>query len=219
MQGSPLRHALFGTLLGGFAALALTACGSGPRQDVKEPRGNFPVDVVTASFPTSQKLAKASVLVIGVRNAGSKTIPDLAVTVGGFDKRLTDPRLADPNRPVFVLNGQREKIGNAPEATEGGPRGCETSAGGTPDAPAPHSTWACGPLKPGATRTFRWSVTAVEPGPFKITWSLAGGLNGKAKAVGAGGQPVSGAFSGKISNRPPQQRVSDNGKSIVSGTR
>jgi hypothetical protein len=219
VQGRPLRHALFGMALIWLAVLVLAACGTGPRQDVKEPSGRFPVDVVTATFPGKQKLAKRSDLVIAVRNAGSKTIPNLAVTVGGFERRRNDPRLADPNRPVFVLNGEREKIGNVPEATEGGPRGCGTTQGGTPDAPAPTSTWACGPLKPGATRTFRWSVTAVAAGPFKISWRLAAGLYGKAKAVGAAGQPVAGGFSGRISNRPPQARVSDNGHSIVSGTR
>jgi hypothetical protein len=210
VQGRPLRHALFGTLLASLAVLVLAACGTGPRQDAKEPRGKFPVEVVTASFPTSQKLAKSSELVIAVRNAGSKTLPNPAVTVHGFDKRMNDTRLADPNRPVFVLNGERVKIAGLPEATEGGPRGCATAHG---------ETWACGPLKPGATRTFRWSVTAVQAGPFKITWRVAAGLYGKAKAVSSGGSPLAGQFAGAISKKPPQARVSDNGRSIVSGTR
>jgi hypothetical protein len=210
VQGRPLRHALAGTLLASLVAMTLAACGSGPRQDVKEPRGKFPVEVVTASFPITQKLAKTSELVIAVRNAGSKAIPNLAVTVKGFDRRKNDSRLADPTRPVFVLNGQRVKVGGVPEATEGGPRGCGTAEG---------DTWACGPLKPGRTRTFRWSVTAVQSGPFKLTWRLAAGLYGKARAVGAQGRPVAGLFSGTISKRPPQTRVSDNGKSIVNGTR
>jgi hypothetical protein len=210
VQGWPLRHALFGTLLASLAVLVLAACGTGPRQDAKEPRSKFPVEVVTARFPTSQKLAKSSELVIAVRNAGSKTLPNPSVTVHGFDKRRNDTRLADPNRPVFVLNGERVKIAGVPEATEGGPRGCATAQG---------ETWACGPLKPGATRTFRWSVTAVQAGPFKITWRVAAGLYGKAKAVSSGGSPLAGLFAGTISKKPPQARVSDNGRSIVSGTR
>jgi hypothetical protein len=219
VQGEPLRHALFGTLLASLAALVLAACGTGPRQDAKEPHGTFTVDVVDASFPTSQKLAKTSELVIKVRNAGSKTLPNPTVTIHGFDRRRTDPRLADPTRPVFVLNGQTAKIAGLPEATEGGPRGCGTHSGGTPDDPATLSVWACGPLKPGATRTFRWSVTAVQAGPFKVTWRVTAGLYGKAKTVPAAGAPLSGQFTGTISKKPPQQRVSDNGRSVVSGTR
>ena len=210
MQGRPLRRALVGTLLVPLAALALTACGTGPRQDVKEPKGRFPVEVVSATFPTTQKLAKTSNLVIRVRNAGSRTIPNLAMTVTGFDRRRIDPRLADPARPVFVLNGVNRTVANFPEATEGGPVGCGTAQG---------TTWACGPLKAGASRTFRWSLTAVQHGPFKITWRISAGLNGKARAVGTQGRPITGVFSGSISNTPPKKRVSDDGKTIINGTR
>jgi hypothetical protein len=211
VQGQPLRHALAGTLLVALAALVLPACGSGPRQDVKEPKGRFPVEVRGASFPTTQKLAKTSKLVISVRNAGKRTIPNLALTIRGFDRRKTgDPRLADPARPVFVLNGRTVEVANFPEATEGGPLGCGT---------AQSDTWACGPLKAGATKTYSWSVTAVQAGPFKVTWRVAAGLNGKARAVGAQGGPISGLFAGRISNTPPKTRVSDDGKTIIHGTR
>jgi hypothetical protein len=219
VQGRPLRHALFGTVLASLAVLVLAACGTGPRQDAKEPSGRFPIDVTSATFPTSQKLAKTTKLVIAIRNAGSKTLPNPSVTVSGLDKRRDDPRLADPIRPVFALNGQPEKVADLPEATEGGPKGCLTRSGGTPDAPAMSSVWACGPLKPGRTRTFRWSLTAVQAGAFKISWRVSAGLYGKAKAVSAGGSPLSGQFVGTISNKPPQTRVSDNGRSIVNGTR
>ena len=30
-------------------------------------------------------------------------------------------------------------------------------------------TWALGPLKPGATKTFKWNVTAVRPGRYRIS--------------------------------------------------
>ena len=210
MQGRPLRRALVGTSLVTLATLPLTACGSGPRQDEKEPRGKFPVEVVSASFPTTQKLAKTTNLVIRVRNAGSRTVPNLALTVNGFDRARNDPRLADPARPVFVLNGIRRQVAGLPEATEGGPLGCGTAQG---------NTWACGPLKPGKTRNFSWKLTAVQAGPFKLTWRVAAGLSGKARAVGSQGSPTSGSFSGTISNTPPKARVSDDGKTIIPGTR
>ena len=68
-----------------FAAIAasvvLGACGGGARQDANEPSGIFPVAVPIASFPAFQRLAQRTHLVIAVRNAGSKTIPNVAVTI------------------------------------------------------------------------------------------------------------------------------------------
>jgi hypothetical protein len=191
--------------------LAVAGCGGGERQDENEPEGNFPVEVVRATFPEQQKLAKSSDMVVTVRNAGNDTIPNIAVTVNGFDKRKTDPDLADPSRPVFALNGVQVKIAGFPEAKDASPRGCDT---------AYVNTWACGPLKPNQQRTFRWSVTAVQAGDFKVAWRVAAGLDGKAKAVAAGGGPAPrGQFAGTISDAAPDVRVADDGKTIVNGTR
>jgi hypothetical protein len=191
--------------------LALAGCGGGERQDENEPEGNFPVEVVRATFPEDQKLAKSSDMVVTVRNAGDKTIPNVAVTVNGFDKRKNNPDLADPSRPVFALNGVQVEIAGFPEAKNASPRGCDT---------AYVNTWACGPLKPNQQRTFRWSVTAVQAGDFKIDWRVAAGLDGKAKAVAAGGGPAPrGQFSGSVSDEAPDVRVADDGHTIVEGTR
>jgi hypothetical protein len=146
-----------------------------------------------------------------VRNAGDKTIPNIAMTVNGFDEQKNDPELADPTRPVFAVNGVQVKIAGFPEAKDASPRGCDT---------AYVNTWACGPLGPKEKRTFRWSVTAVRAGDFKIDWRVAAGLDGKAKAVAAGGGPAPrGQFSGTISNAAPDVRVADDGHTIVNGTR
>ena len=191
--------------------LAFAGCGGGQRQDENEPEGDFPVEVVRATFPEQQKLAMSSDMTVTVRNAGEETIPNIAVTVDGFDKRKTDPDLADQSRPVFALNGVQIEIAGFPEAKDASPRGCDT---------AYVNTWACGPLKPDDQRTFRWSVTAVQAGDFKIDWRVAAGLDGKAKAVAAGGGPAPrGQFSGTISDVAPDVRVADDGKTIVSGTR
>jgi hypothetical protein len=191
--------------------IAVAGCGGGERQDENEPEGNFPVEVVRAAFPEQQKLAKSSDMVVTVRNAGNDTIPNIAVTVNGFDKRKKDPELADPSRPVFAVNGVQVEIAGFPEAKDASPRGCDT---------AYVNTWACGPLKPNEQRTFRWSVTAVQAGDFKINWRVAAGLDGKAKAVAAGGGPAPrGQFAGTISDAAPDVRVADDGHTIVSGTR
>jgi hypothetical protein len=109
-----------------------------------------------------------------------------------------------------VINGRPVKIGGVPESKDAVPAGCDT---------AYVSTWACGPLKPGAARTFKFSVTAVEAGRYKLTYRVAAGLDGKAKAVAAGGKTLAGVFAGKVSDAPPATRVADDGHTIVNGTR
>ena len=53
-----------------------------------------------------------------------------------------------------------------------------------------------------------------------MRWRVAAGLDGKAKAVAAGGGPAPrGSFSGTVSNEAPDVRVADDGKTIVNGTR
>jgi hypothetical protein len=191
--------------------IAATGCGGGERQDADEPAGEFPVRVLNARFPERQKLAQSSDLVITVRNAGTETIPNIALTVDGFDYRKDDPDLADRVRPRFAINGVPVEIAGFPEAKDATPRGCDT---------AYVNTWACGSLRPDAQTTFRWSVTAVRAGPFKIDWQVAAGLDGKAKAVSAGGGAAPrGSFAGSVSSRPPQARIGEDGRTIVSGSR
>ena len=207
MFGRALRRRSF-TALG---LLLLAGCGSGERQDENEPEGNFPIEVVDAEFPEDQKLAKKSSLVVTVRNAGDRTVPNIALTVDGFEERSEDADLADASRPVFALNGKQVEIAGFPEAKEGAPRGCDT---------AYVNTWACGPLRPDETKTFRWSVTAVKAGDFEISWKVAAGLDGNAKAVAPGGGPApSGTFAGTVSDEAPEVRVADDGRTIVRGTR
>jgi hypothetical protein len=198
---------------GGIALAGLIAvggCGGGERQDANEPEGNFAVQVVNATFPQKQKLAQSSELVITVRNTGKEVVPNLAVTVKGLSFRATQPGLSDPERPRFALNGIQRDIGGFPEAKDGSPPGCDT---------AYVNTWACGPLKPGRETTLTWKVTAVKAGPYEITWRVAAGLNGKAKAVATGGGAPTGSFAGSVSRAAPKVRIADDGKTVVTETR
>ena len=109
------------------------------------------------------------------------------------------------------MNGVQVQIAGFPEAKDASPRGCDT---------AYVNTWACGPLRPNEQKTFRWTVTAVQAGDYRIDWRVAAGLDGKAKAVAAGGGPAPrGQFAGTISDAAPDVRVADDGHTIVSGTR
>jgi hypothetical protein len=175
------------------AAVVASGCGGGgPRQDANEPSGDYKVQVLAAKFPAKQSLAKRSIMTITVKNIDTKTIPNVAVTVKSFDKRKNDPNLADPTRPQFVVNT--------------GPPGGDTAYVGTS---------ALGPLKPGEIKTFRWDVTAVAAGSYTVRYAVAAGLNGKARAVLAGGGLPTGAFTGNVSAKAPQAHVGDDGKTVV----
>jgi hypothetical protein len=181
-------------------ALALAGCGGGERQDANEPEGEFRVDVVDASFPAEQSIAEQASMKIRVQNGGSETVPNVAVTVetqprekGGaasaFSQRVSDPRLADPNRPVWVLD----------DAPKGG-----TSAYA--------NTWALGRLAPNQSKTFEWKLTAVEAGRYTVGYRVAPGLNGKAKL--ADGAKATGSFTVTISDEPVPARVNDKGEVV-----
>ena len=84
------------------------------------------------------------------------------------------------------MNGIPAEIGGFPEARDGDPPGCAT---------AYVNTWACGTLEPDDEKTLRWTVTPVATGAYKVDYRVAAGLNGKAKAVLAGGDRLSRAAS------------------------
>src|SRR5215204_4149636 len=68
-------------LLVALSAVCISACGGGERQDANEPEGDFPVQIVSAQFPSKQQLAQNTNLTLAVENSGEKTIPDLAITI------------------------------------------------------------------------------------------------------------------------------------------
>lgn len=185
------RRLLAACALGAAVAFA-AGCGGGERQDAHEPSGDFKVEVVQASFPARQAVARRASMVIAVKNVDSRAVPNVAVTVDSFDRRKSDPTLADPERPVFIVNRP--------------PAGGDT---------AYVNTYALGGLAPGQVKRFEWSVTPVQPGPFKIAYRVAAGLNGKARAVRPDGGEVGGTFTGEIVGKAPKAKVADDGKTVV----
>jgi len=182
-------------LVTSVAALVVAGCGGGERQDANEPSGTFPMNVVQAAFPKSQSLAKQVPMTISVKNTGTKEIPNLAVTVDSFSTRSQQQGLADPERPVWIVD--------------------EGPVGGTT---AYTNTWSLGRLAPGRTRTFTWKVTAIQPGTHTVKYRVAAGLNGKAKARVNGQNNFQGTFTVAISGKPAQSRVDpETGQVIRSG--
>jgi hypothetical protein len=201
-------------------AIAPAACGSGAAQDAKAPSGTFPVEVVAAKWTKFQRLAQRSRLTIAVRNVGTKTIPNLAISicnttcaypaptgqgtsVAAFAKYLNMPGLASHSRPVWIIQRPPGPCGYS----------CQTGGQGayvSSDA----NTWQSGSLRPGATATFSWGLTAVEPGRYVVAYQVAGDLYGKAKTVLPGGSQPAGTFAVTIARKPAQSFVTNSGKVV-----
>ncbi len=168
---------LAGTLIG--LTLVLGACGGGDPQDQNEPEGTYKVDVLSASFPGRQRLAEEATLRITVENKDDRTIPILGVTVDGFYQRRSDASLADPERPVWIVN-------EAPfDSTS-----------------ALVNTWTTGPLRPGGKRTLVWRVSALRAGTYNPRYRVNAGIDGKARAESFDGGPATGSFTVRISRVP-----------------
>jgi hypothetical protein len=155
------------------------ACGGGEKQDENEPEGTYKVDVISASFPGRQHLAEESTLKIVVQNKDSRTIPNLGVTVDGFYQRKEDASLADPSRPIWIVN---EPPFDSVSALT--------------------NTWTTGPLSAGAKRTLEWKVSALRAGTYSPRYRVNAGLDGKAQAESFDGGPATGSFTVRISREP-----------------
>ena len=178
---------------------ALSGCG-GDAQDADEPEGTYQLEVADASFPAKQGIAEQSTMRIAVRNPGRRLVPNVAVTVEtkgakpgdgftAFGQKAADSRLADPNRPIWILDKE--------------------PTGGTS---AYANTWTLGPLKGGQTKTFEWKLTAVEPGRYSLAYRVSPGLDGKAKL--AKGSKSRGTFAVTVSDEPVPARVNSKGEVV-----
>ncbi len=192
-------------------AALLGACGGESSSDANQPTGTFDVRVVRADFPTAQDLGQTSLLRLGVRNTGTRTLPDLTVSfsVAGregsdsalpFGIRDPQPGLAQPDRPVWVLSATYPRLA-----------GSSRPGGATTSNP---KTFAFGPLKPGATREAVWKLSAVKAGRFTLLYRIDAGLSGTARAQTAGGVAPGGSFVTEISTVPPDTEVTDSGEVI-----
>jgi hypothetical protein len=159
--------------------LAAGACGGGDPQDENEAEGTYKVDVISATFPGRQRLGQETTLRITVQNKDAKPIPNLGVTVDGFSQRRQDATLADPTRPIWIVN---EPPFNSTSVLT--------------------STWTTGPLAKGASRTLEWKVSALRAGTYNPRYRVNAGLDGKATAESFDGGPATGSFTVRISRVP-----------------
>jgi hypothetical protein len=199
----------------GLAALAAAAllggCGSSSSSSDGEPTGTFHVKVTEASFPTTQKLGQTALLKLAIRNTGKRTVPALTVsfTIAGkqgvnsslpFGVRDPQPELAQPERPVWVLSQSYPRLHGSSK-----PGGASTSS---------PKTFAFGELKPGASTSAVWKLSAVRSGKYTLLYSINAGLSDKTKAKTDNGVRPGGSFTTEISERLPETEVTDSGEIV-----
>jgi hypothetical protein len=211
--------------------VGLAACGGGERQDATEPTGNFEVQVAKAKFPNHQRLAETSDLELEIQNAGTETVPNLAVTIntvaegqrnlkspatstgsgqGSFNIRVDDPNLASPFRPVWILEQEYPKLITAKYPLEDLEKAPTAGA-----AAAQTDTFQFGEVKPDESKDIAWRVTPVRPGTYTVHYEVSASLTGKSKAITPDGSPVKGEFVVTITSKPPQTCVTGGGKVVT----
>jgi hypothetical protein len=209
------RHARLQAIATGFAALAvaalLAACGESSSSDANEPTGTFHVKVTEAKFPTTQKLGQTSLLQLGIRNTGKRTVPGLTVTFTIAGRRGVDsslpfgvsepqPELAQPDRPVWVLAQTYPRLHGSSE-----PGGSSTSN---------RKTFDFGPVKHGETVKAIWKLSAVKAGKYTLLYNIDAGLSGGSKAKTGNGVTPGGSFATEITQALPETEVTDNGEIV-----
>jgi hypothetical protein len=202
----------------GLAALAaaalLGACGGGDSSAQAEASGTFHVKVTEAEFPALQRLGQTSILQLGLRNTGKRTVPGLTVsfTIKGkqgegsslpFGISVPQPEVAQPDRPVWVLSATYPRLFGSSD-----PGGASTSS---------PKTFTFGALKPGQTTKAVWKLSAVRAGKYTLKYEVGAGLGGEAKAQTNGGVAPGGSFTTEISERLPETEVTDSGEIVEIG--
>lgn len=132
------------------------------------------------------------------------------MAAGAFSVISTQPGLAIPSRPVWILEmGYPRLAGTEPGAPPpgelSGASGAETSE---------TNTYSFGELEAGDTANMIWQLTPVQAGTYTVSYRIAAGLQGKAVAVTADGSDPEGEFIVQISNAAPQTRVTADGEVV-----
>ncbi len=178
----------------------------------EEASGTYDVKVTEASFPSLQRLGQTSVLQLGIRNTGKRTVPGLTVSFTikgqrGEDSSLPfgvsdpQPELAQPDRPVWVLSATyprlrrllrpRRRLDLEPEDLRLRPAQARRDDQGRLEAERGPGRRVHAPLR----RRRRASEARPRQGP---------------KAASAPG----GSFATEISDRLPETEVTDSGEIV-----
>lgn len=192
------------------AAAVLAGCGGGqsPDQFRNEKKGDYEVEVTSATFPSRQVVARTYEMKIAVENTGDEAVPDVTIVISlpgrdstlAFAYRSEQVGLAAAQRPVWVLEEGYPKL-----AGTIGRGGAQTSS---------RRTFKFGTLAPGQTARTVWRVTAVQPGNFELSWRVEAGLGLDVNAVDRSGRTPTGLFGVKVSDRPRLTEIDEQGRIV-----
>ncbi|MCB0870097.1 MAG: hypothetical protein KDB52_04620 [Solirubrobacterales bacterium] len=200
-----------GLLLGTLsAALFAAGCGGGDDggQFSNQATGEFPVEVIDATFEPVQTIAETYDLTIAVRNSGDQTIPAInaVINLPGLGSTLAfaygdkQQGLAMNQRPVWVVE-------------EGWPKLAGTTGRGGATT-ADRRTFEFGELKAGDTANMVWRVVAVRPGRYELAYQIGAGLGPDTIAVDASGNPPRGLLPVRISDFARLTEVNEKGQVV-----
>lgn len=201
-----------GLLLGALsAALFVAGCGGsdGGGQFANEPTGEFPVEVIDATFKPVQTVAETYDLTIAVRNSGEETIPAIntVIDLPGLGSTLAfaygdkQPGLAMNQRPVWVLE-------------EGWPKLADTVGRGGATT-TDRRTFEFGELASGDTANMVWRLVAVRPGSYRLRYQIGAGLGPGTTAVDEAGRSPSGILPVRISDLARLTRINEKGQVVT----
>lgn len=208
--GALSRGASLAACAASAVALLAAGCGEGER-NAREAKGSYAVEVVRARFPRRQAVAHDTQLELVVRNAGARTVPNVAVTLDSLYYTSSYPHLANNKRPVWIVNTGPGAVARPPVETE------QVNAHGGAETVFVN-TWALGPLAAGRQARFVWRVTPVKSGRHTVDYAVAAGLDGKAVARLAGGGAPTGRLVARIAPLPPHTHVNPETGQIAAGS-
>jgi hypothetical protein len=134
----------------------------------------------------------------------------VAVTIDSLNYTERDPQLADDKRPIWAI-----ERGPGPVAKPAVESQDVSELGDAQTAYV--NTWALGPLAPDKTQTFLWRLVPVKSGRFTVSYTIAAGLAGRAKARLASGAPAQGEFKVDIAAAPALTQVDPETGKVVAG--
>ncbi len=147
----------------------------------------YPVEILAARFPAKQAIARDERFTLIVRNAGARTIPNMAVTLDSFYYTSTYPKLSVQEAAGLDREHRAREGRHQPTSPDRGSQSARRRRNGL------RQHLGLGALAPHASRFFIWHVTPVKAGVHTVHYTVAAGLDGKALARLAGGGLATGA--------------------------